>query len=287
MTESPYVFEVNEASFQERVLDASRQVPVLVDFWAAWCAPCRMLVPILARLADDYRGKVLVAKVNTDVEQGLAMRYGVRSLPTVKLFVDGQAVDEFLGALPEGAVREFVGRYVERDSDRTRAHALDLHDRGRSTEAEGLLRRVMAEDPENLRAPLDLVQVLGDTGKFEEAEAVLASLPANRQMDAEVVALTARVGFARAASESPDPGALERRLAAAPEDSEARYRLACHRILAGDYEQALELLYDLLLRDRRYGDDAARKAMLSVFETLGGQGPLVSRYRGLLSRALY
>jgi putative thioredoxin len=287
MSESPYVFEATRETFPALVIEASDRVPVLVDFWAAWCAPCRILMPILASLASSYGGKLHVVKVNTDVEQALALEYGVRSLPTVKLFRNGRVVDEFLGALPESAVREFLGRYLERDSDRVRARALDAHAQGRSAEAEALLRQALAEDPDNLRIPIDLAVVLSDQGRFAEGEQVLKGLPANKQLEPEVVELLKRLGFASVASTAPDPATLEQRLAAHPGDSEARYQLACHRVLQGDYERALELLFELLRRDRDYRDDAARKAMLAVFDLLGGRGPLVSRYRGLMAGALY
>jgi putative thioredoxin len=287
MSESPYVFETTQDTFAEAVLENSRRVPVLVDFWAAWCAPCRMLMPILAKLADEHQGKLLVAKVNADVEQGLAAQYGVRSLPTVKLFRNGQVVDEFLGALPEGAVREFLAPHVERESDRVRAEALAAHRARDSERAVALLRQASLDDPENLRVHLDLAQVLAETGQYGEAERVLRSLPASRQLEPAVASLLTRIGFASVASAAPDRAELERRVAESPEDLDARYQLACHRILSADYPGALELLFEVLSRDRSYRDDAARKAMLGIFDLLGGKGPLVSRYRALMSSALY
>ena len=287
MSPSPFVFDVTEAAFQERVLETSRRVPVLVDFWASWCAPCRMLAPVLEKLAEDYQGKLLVAKVDTDVEQGLAARYGVRSLPTVKLFRDGQVVDEFMGALPAGAVREFLSAHVARESDTQREQALAAHAEGQGETAVALLREALAQDPENPRVPLDLAGVLGDLSRFAEAEEVLRGLPANRQLDPDVTAMQSRLALARLVQEAPDRDALERQVAAQPSDLEARYHLAAHRILTSDYEGALELLYSILQQDRHFRGGAARKTMVTVFDLLGGSGPLVSRYRSLLSSVLH
>jgi len=287
MSKSPYVLEARSENFSEVVLTNSRRVPVLVDFWADWCAPCRVLMPILASLADEFGGKFLVAKVNTEEQRELAARYQIRSLPTVKLFRNGEVMDEFMGALPEGAIREFLDRYIERASDRIRQEAGSAQAAGDTTGAMELLRSALRGDPENYRVHRDLIQMLMENEGYNEADAILRSLPASQQTEPEFSRLRNRLQFALVAKGAPAAEALMRAIQADPSDLQARYQLGARKVMDGDYEGALEQLLEVMRRDRGFEDDAARKGMLAVFDLLGGQGPLVSRYRGLMSSALY
>ena len=169
MTDSPYIFDATAETFDSLVLDASRERPVVVDFWADWCAPCRSLMPVLAGLADRYNGKFHLVKVNSDSQQELAQRYGVRSLPTVKIFRDGEVVDEFMGALPEPAVREYIDRHVVRESDALRQRALELLQDDDRDGAIGLLRKAIAVDPDVALNHLELASVLAAAQRFDEA----------------------------------------------------------------------------------------------------------------------
>ena len=286
MTPSPHVFEVTTRDFDQRVLEASRHVPVLVDFWADWCAPCRTLMPVLSALAEEYQGRFLLAKVNTDTEQELAARYGVRSLPTVKLFYNGEAVDEFMGAQPEGVVRELLERYLPRASDELRLAAREHRERGDREEALRLLEKALADDPQNYRIHPELLDLQMELGRFADARALLSELPADKALDPPFTTARDRLEFAEAAGDA-DPAELERRVAADPGDLEARHQLAARAVLEGRYETALEHLLEVMRRDRGFKDDAGRRGMVAVFEMLGNQGALVSRYRGLMSSALY
>lgn len=289
MSSSPHVFEVTAPEFDQRVLQASRRTPVLVDFWAEWCAPCRMLMPVLGALAEEYRGRFLLAKVNTDLEQELAVRYGVRSLPTVKLFYNGEVVDEFMGAQPEGVVRELLERYLPRASDELRLAAQDHRERGDREGALKLLQQALVEDPHNYRIHPELLEVQMELGRFDEARALLADLPPDKALDPAFTVVKDRLEFAEAAAGS-DPAtleALEARVSADPGDLEARHRLAARAVVEGRYETALQHLLEIMRRDRGFKDDAGRRGMVAVFEMLGNQGALVSRYRGLMSSALY
>ncbi len=287
MSDSPYVLDVNSDSFSQIVLENSRRFPVLVEFWADWCAPCRALTPVLEKLADEFGGQFLVAKVNTEEQQGLAAEFQIRSLPTVKLFRNGEVMDEFMGALPESAIREFIDSYGERASDKLREQAAASHRAGDSEHAVTLLQTAVGEDPTNYRLHRDLLQILLETRRFAEAEQLLRTLPANQQTSPEFTGMRNRLQFGVAAEGAPDAQELAQKIQAEPANSEARYQLGAIHVLAGEYESALEQLLEIMRRDRTFRDDAARKGMIAIFELLDGTGPLVSRYRSLMSSALH
>ena len=287
MSESAYVHDADSASFQSLVIDASRRVPVLVDFWAAWCGPCRALAPILEKLANEYRGRFLLVKIDTDREQELARRFGIRSLPTVKLFKDGSMVDEFMGVQPESRVRALLERYISRESDEMRARAAALCEQGQLAEARDLLERARAADPENHRVVPDLVNVLIDLGELEAATEVLKSLSVSVEPGDKVHKARARLAFAEAAGEAAAPEELLRLIESDPRDCESRYQLGARHVVSGNYEAGMDQFIEILRIDRAFGDDAGRKALLSVFEILGSDHPLVGRYRAKMSSLLH
>jgi putative thioredoxin len=245
-----------------------------------------MLMPLLAKLAEDYDGKFFLAKVNTDVEQGLATHYGIRSLPTVKLFKDGQIIDEFMGVQPERMIRALLDRHIPRPSDAVIDRAVAALRAGHAGEATQLLGQVLQAEPSNDRARLELAGVLIAQGNFDEAAASLDDLSAQAKADPRATELRGRLEFARVAAAAPPVTELERTVTTNPNDCPARYQLAAVRVLAGDYERALPELLEIVRRDRKFGDDAGRKAMLAVFGLLGSSGELVKKYRALLSNAL-
>jgi putative thioredoxin len=287
MSESAYVHDADSASFPSLVIDASRRVPVLVDFWAAWCGPCRVLAPILEGLAEEYRGRFLLVKIDTDREQELARQFGIRSLPTVKLFKDGSMVDEFMGVQPESGVRALLERYISRESDETRARAAALREQGQLAQARDLLERARTEDSENYRIVPDLVNVLIDLGELEAAAEALKSLSVNVETGDNVHKARARLAFAEAAGEAAAPEELARLSERDPRDCASRYQLGARHVVSGDYAAGMDQFIDILRIDRSFGDDAARKALLSVFEILGSDHPLVSRYRAKMSSLLH
>lgn len=281
------MIDADGASFQALVIDGSQRVPVLVDFWAEWCGPCRTLAPVLEKLADEFRGRFLVVKVDTDREQAVAARFGIRSLPTVKLFKDGAVVGEFLGAQPESAVRAFLDAHVPRASDDARAEAAALRRRGEPDAARAILEQARAEDPDNHRIVPELADLLIDLEDLAAARRLLDGLPANLAGEAPARAVAARLAFAELAADSPAIDDLERVIAADPKDCESRYRLAARHAARGEHEAALDQLIEILRADREFRDDAGRRGLLAVFEMLGGGDPLVARYRSRMSSLLH
>ena len=287
MAGSPYIIDVTAENFQQAVLETSMSRPVLVDFWAEWCNPCKALMPALAKLADEYQGKFILAKVNTEEQQQLATHFAIRSIPCVKLFLNGQMIDEFLGALPEPEIRGFIDKHIPRESDGLLAQAEQLLLQGEAEAAGNLIQQAAHLDPGSPRVMLANARYLATTGKLEEAEQQLLALPKEEQESPEVASMLARIQFDRTNADNPPPEVLEQRLQDNPTDSEALHQLASYKIMENDYETALELLLTLMQKDRKYGDDAARKDMLRIFELLGGQGELVKRYRNRMFNALH
>lgn len=278
------IYAVTAAEFETQVLDASRAAPVLVDFWAAWCGPCRALAPVLEQLAETHAGRLAIAKVDTDAEPELANRFGVRSLPTLILFKDGLPVAETLGAQGLAALSAFVAPHLDRPSDRLRreAHAIAAEN---PPAAVALFERALAEDPENFRIHAELAALLIDAGELERASAVLEALPA-RAADDESKRQEARLRFARLSVAGPAPAALDAALARENPPSEARYYAAVRKLVAGDMDGGVNDLIALVRSDRKYGDDLARRTVLDVFTLMEPNDPRLREYRAALAQAL-
>lgn len=279
--------EVTNATFEQEVVARSHTVPVLTDFWASWCGPCQMLMPVLSRLAETYAGAFFLAKVNTDTEQALASRFGVRSLPTVKLFRNGAVVDEFMGVQPERSIRALLDRHVARPSDGALSEAQAALAAGHRDTALRLLERAAAEDPAHERVRIELAGLYFDDGRMDDGEQLLRALPVETRSQAPVQALFARLELLRLTSAAPPLPALRAQLEQNPDNHAARLHYAARLALSGAHEEALDALLELVRRDRKFGDDAGRRGILTVFNLLGGQGDLVKRYRARLSAAIH
>ena len=285
MADSAFIIDVTRENYPQ-VMQASFEVPVLLDFWASWCQPCLALTPVLVKLAEEYQGKFLLAKLNTEEQQEIAAQFGIRSIPTVKLFRDGQPVDEFMGALPEQAVREFLDRHVARESDAQVAQARERLAAGDAKGAIAVLSEAHQADPDNPRVTLALAQAQAAEGDTDAAEATLDGLPAAERDKPEVAMLRSHMFFEGQVAGAPDAADLESRIAADPDDLEALLQLALRRVVDQDYDSAMELLLQLMQKDRSYEDDAGRRTLLKVFELLGDD-PRVARFRSRMASLLY
>jgi putative thioredoxin len=287
MADLRHVFEGTEENFASLVLENSARGPVLVNYWASWAGPCHKLWPVLEKLVGDYGGKFLLVNVNTDGQKRLASDYAVTSLPTLKLFRHGKAVETVHGPQPEPELRKIIDKYAARASDATLAAAVRTYRQGDIEGAVRLLRQAEAADPENPRVPVTLAKLLMRHGKHAEARELLGLLPAEFQQDPEVSAMFAHLGFIELAQDSPPMETLERAVAADPGNSEARHRLSALKLLQDDYAGAMEQLLEIVRRDRSFRDGAARKGLLAVFRLLGPDSELAKRYRALLFNAIH
>jgi len=287
MMSSPYVVVVTATNFTQEVIEKSSQVPVLVDFWAEWCSPCKALMPTLIKLAESYQGQFILAKVNTDEQQQLATQYGIRSIPTLKLFRRGRVVEEVAGVQSETVLRNLIDKHRDRPADKLRLQAEAHRFAGNEAQAIEILRQACALEPSYDDIHLDLARWLLESQQVEEAEIILKALPVNIQTEPRGQLLYHLLTFARIAQQAPSHAVLEARLRADPNDHQARHQLAALQVLAEDYPAALENFLELLRRDRKFNDDAGRKGLVAVFNLLNNQGELVSRYRHQMTRLLY
>lgn len=287
--ETPYIFNATSADFDQSVLQNSHVKPVLVDFWADWCAPCKVLMPLLEKITAEYRGELLLAKVNCDVEQDIVARFGIRSLPTVVLFKDGQPVDGFAEARPESEIRAMLEPHVQLPPPAAAdplVVAQGLFAEGRFSEAEALLQALLTEDNSNAAALILYARCLAERGELGEAQTVLDAVKSDEHK-AALAGAKAQLTFLKQATSLPDVADLKSRLAQNAEDDEAAYQLAVQQLSRQQYEAALDGLLKLFKRNRGYEGGLPHKTLLQVFDLLGNEHPLVLDYRRKLFAALY
>jgi putative thioredoxin len=276
------VRDVTDATFATEVVQQSQTKPVVVDFWAPWCGPCRVLGPIIERVAAEYGGEVVLAKLNTDENPRAATTYGIQGIPAVKAFRGGRVVDEFTGAIPEAQVRAFFKKLVPSQAERAAREAEDLLRGGETAEAERRFRELLATAPSNPDAIAGLAKILVDRGEVDEAERLLARAPGDRR--AKV--LKHRIFLDRFAHKHAGED-LEGEARANPRDPRARYRHGVMLAARGQFTVALDELLDSVRLDRSFADEAARKAMLAIFDILGLDAPVTREYQRRLAAVLF
>jgi putative thioredoxin len=281
-----WTIDVNEEDFEAAVLEQSKQVPVLVDFWAEWCGPCKVLGPVLERLAEEYAGAFIVAKVNVDESPSLAAAFRIQGIPAVKLFKDGDLASEFTGALPEPMVREFLAKLLPSAADKRAQEAAALEEEGKAAEAKAMYESILESDANHAPSLLGLARLAMNAGENDAALDFLDSISAAANERKEAERLMARLRLHGGAAEQ-DLDALRARVEAEPENLEARLALA--QALAGreKYQEALAEFLEIVKTDRTFQDDAARKAILQIFEVLGSDDPLTDQYRAELAKVLF
>ncbi len=279
-----HVFDTGVETFQQDVIERSLQTPVLLDFWAEWCGPCKALSPLLERLAGEYNGAFALAKVDVEKQQQLAAYFGIRSIPTLVLFKDGQIADGVPGALPEGQLRQFLAQHgIEPAIAAEATEAVPL------TPAERIaaLRSTIAAAPANIdELRLDLAVELARLGDVVEAQQLLDALPANLGADDRASSARIAIGYADVLKGAPQRDELERRIATDPDDSDARHLLGVRLLAEGEDAAAIDALLELLARDKAFGDGLARRALLDAFNTIA-DAELVSRSRRRMAALLF
>jgi putative thioredoxin len=279
------------ASFGKDVIEASKQALVLVDFWAAWCGPCKQLTPIIEKVVKTYAGKVRLVKINTDEHPAIAGQLRIQSLPTVYAFRDGRPLDGFMGAQPESAVRQFIERLLGADEEADLAAVLEAADAaleaGDLQSAAEAFAAVLQEDQLNVQAIAGLARCYMKSGDVERAEQTLGLVPPDKQTAAAVQSVRAALDLAKLADKSDNTAELEQRLATNPADHQTRFDLAVALAARGKKDEALDHLLDLVRRDRNWNEEAARKQLVQLFDAWGPKDENTLDGRRRLSSILF
>ncbi len=289
------VKDIGQKEFMTEVIDASKEVPVIVDFWAPWCGPCKTLGPMLEKAVAATKGKVRMVKVDIDKNQAIAAQMRIQSIPAVYAFKDGRPIDGFVGALPESQIKQFVQRLAtaggptEEDNviEEALAQAKDLLDAGNHAAAGNLYAQILQHDPENPQAIAGHLRCLMKAGNADEAREILKELPPEIAKDPEIAAVAATLEIAASGAKAGATQPLREKVQANPADHQARFDLAMALFAEGEKEPAVDELLELFRRDRKWNDGAARAQLVKFFEAFGPTDPLTIAGRKRLSSLMF
>lgn len=291
-TDDGLIKDATEATFMADVIDASMEVPVIVDFWAPWCGPCKQLTPALEEAVRAARGKVRLVKVDVDRNQMIAGQLRIQSIPTVYAFVKGQPVDAFQGALPPSQIKQFIERLVAMGGEDTGLEeALDQADamlaEGAVADAAQVYAAILQEEKENLRAIVGLARCHLAMQEIDKAKGMLALVPADKANDPLVTGLQAQIALAEETADAGEAGEFRARLERDPNDHQARYDLAMALVAQGDHAAAVDELLELFRRDREWNDGAAKQQLFKLFDSLGPKSEVAQKGRRRLSSMIF
>lgn len=286
MADSPWIISVTEANFEKDILERSRSVPVVVDFWAPWCAPCRALGPVLEKLADEHQGQFILAKINTDEAQQLAAAFQIDGIPAVMAIRNGQLVDRFTGVVPESQLRVFIQRILPSEAEQLAGQAA-AHESDDPKAAEAAYHAALEKDPRDPRALLGLARLALARGDEAAATDFLGRTDFLDEFEAEATGLRGTLELRDMARAFGDETAARRKLDADPKNARLRYELGIVLAAAGKYREALETLLSAGEVDAKLAASAVREAMVKIFHILGVRSELSDEFRAKLSRMLY